>query len=141
MNIKKITWNEVNGLSQVVAVILFVAVFGLGFFLGETYQYHAFMNGIKMGGTNAAIKTGTILDVVYTCKKGTVIEAVYHDGTVDLFLPNQRHIVLPQVLSASGARYANPDESFVFWNKGDTAFITEGKTTTFEDCVVTPMPQ
>jgi membrane-bound inhibitor of C-type lysozyme len=29
-------------------------------------------------------------------------------------------------MSGSGARYANADESFVFWNKGDTAFITEG---------------
>jgi len=29
--------------------------------------------------------------------------------------------------STSGARYANKDETFVFWNKGDTAFVTEGK--------------
>ena len=30
------------------------------------------------------------------------------------------------MMSGSGARYANKDESFVFWNKGNTAFITEG---------------
>jgi len=30
-------------------------------------------------------------------------------------------------MSASGARYANKDETFVFWNEGDTAFVTEGK--------------
>ena len=29
-------------------------------------------------------------------------------------------------MSGSGARYANKDETFVFWNKGDTAFVTEG---------------
>ena len=34
---------------------------------------------------------------------------------------------MPQAMSASGARYANKDETFVFWNKGDTAFVTEGK--------------
>jgi membrane-bound inhibitor of C-type lysozyme len=41
------------------------------------------------------------------------------------------------VLSGSGARYANKDESFVFWNKGDTAFITEGASgeETYSDCV------
>ena len=41
--------------------------------------------------------------------------------------------ICPQV----GARYANADESFVFWNKGDTAFVTEGAadTMTFKDCV------
>jgi membrane-bound inhibitor of C-type lysozyme len=46
---------------------------------------------------------------------------------------------LPQVISGSGARYANADESFVFWNKGDTAFITEGPddndNMTYKDCV------
>jgi membrane-bound inhibitor of C-type lysozyme len=32
-----------------------------------------------------------------------------------------------KISAASGARYANKDETFVFWNKGDTAFVTEGK--------------
>ena len=42
-----------------------------------------------------------------------------------------------QVISGSGARYANADESFVFWNKGNTAFVTEGldEKMTFENCV------
>jgi membrane-bound inhibitor of C-type lysozyme len=31
-----------------------------------------------------------------------------------------------QKRKSSGARYANKDETFVFWNKGDTAFVTEG---------------
>jgi membrane-bound inhibitor of C-type lysozyme len=40
-------------------------------------------------------------------------------------------------LSGSGARYANSDETFVFWNKGDTAFITEGNgKETYSGCVV-----
>jgi membrane-bound inhibitor of C-type lysozyme len=44
---------------------------------------------------------------------------------------------LPQAMSGSGARYANKDESFVFWNKGNTAFITEGAAgeETYSDCV------
>jgi len=42
---------------------------------------------------------------------------------------------LPQARSGSGARYANGDESFVFWNKGDTAFIEEDGKTTYADCV------
>ena len=44
---------------------------------------------------------------------------------------------VPQAMSASGARYANKDETFVFWNKGDTAFVTEGKdeAQTYADCV------
>jgi len=39
--------------------------------------------------------------------------------------------------TTSSRRYANKDESFVFWNKGDTAFITEGASgeETYSDCV------
>ena len=35
------------------------------------------------------------------------------------------------------ARYANADESFIFWSKGDTAFIEEGpsQTQTYKGCV------
>ena len=56
---------------------------------------------------------------------------------MDLKLSDGRSLSLPQVLSGSGARYANKDESFVFWNKGDTAFITEGASgeETYSDCV------
>jgi membrane-bound inhibitor of C-type lysozyme len=38
-------------------------------------------------------------------------------------------------ISASGARYANKDETFVFWNKGDTTFVTDGKET-YSGCAV-----
>ena len=43
-----------------------------------------------------------------------------------------------QTVSASGARYANADQSFVFWNKGQTAFIEENGKQTYSGCVVTP---
>src|SRR5581483_12293852 len=45
---------------------------------------------------------------------------------------------------ASGARYANADESFIFWNKGTTAFITENGQTTYANCSIpgsAPTPQ
>lgn len=141
MNIKDIVWNKVTGLSQVVAIILFVGVFALGFFLGVLYEYHAFVNAMSAAGTSAPATKEATADVTYACKKGASVQAIYREGKVDLFLSDQRHLVLPQVTAASGARYANPDESFVFWNKGDTAFITEGKATTYEDCVAKPLPQ
>jgi membrane-bound inhibitor of C-type lysozyme len=37
-------------------------------------------------------------------------------------------------VSGSGARYANSNESFVFWNKGNTAFIEENGKTTYSNC-------
>ncbi|MCX6702673.1 MAG: MliC family protein [Candidatus Wolfebacteria bacterium] len=47
-----------------------------------------------------------------------------NDTRVDIILSDGRKMSVPRAISASGARYANADESFVFWNKGDTAFIT-----------------
>ena len=67
------------------------------------------------------------------------ISALFFKDKVELTLSDERNMLLMQVVSASGARYANTDESFVFWNKGDTAFVTEGDKTTFADCVKKPV--
>ena len=45
--------------------------------------------------------------------------ARFSDGVVELSLPGDRKVNLPQVVSASGARYT--DGSTLFWNKGDEA--------------------
>jgi membrane-bound inhibitor of C-type lysozyme len=83
--------------------------------------------------TAAAPKTA-----LFTCADSKIITATFYptdDKYVDLQLSDSRNLSVPRAISASGARYANADESFVFWNKGDTAFVTEGDTTTFKDCV------
>lgn len=41
-----IEWNKVTWASQSVAVVLFVGVFALGFWLGVKYEYHAFVNAL-----------------------------------------------------------------------------------------------
>ncbi|HUX35628.1 MAG TPA: MliC family protein [Candidatus Paceibacterota bacterium] len=56
-------------------------------------------------------------------------------GSVDLKLSDGRSMTLPQTISASGVRYANPDESFIFWNKGNGAFIMENNVETYSNCV------
>lgn len=83
--------------------------------------------------TAAAPKVAT-----FTCGDGKSITATFYptdDTFVDLVLSDDRSISVPRAMSASGARYAREDESFVFWNKGNTAFVTESGTTTFDDCV------
>ena len=87
----------------------------------------------------AGIADARTIRAQFTCSDGKTIAAIFHDGPqprVRLSLSDGRHRVLPQARSASGARYANADESFVFWNKGDTAFIEEHGTTTYRDCAV-----
>jgi membrane-bound inhibitor of C-type lysozyme len=73
----------------------------------------------------------------FTCKGGKTIGASFYADKVELKLSDGRSLSLPQAMSGSGARYANKDESFVFWNKGNTAFITEGAAgeETYSDCV------
>jgi hypothetical protein len=53
---------------------------------------------------------------------------------------NLRMVRLKQTLSADGARYANSDESLIFWNKGNGALVLEdGKEKDFTNCVGTPL--
>jgi len=73
----------------------------------------------------------------FKCKDGKSIEATFYADKVDLKLSDGRSMTVPQAMSASGARYANAAESFVFWNKGNTAFVTEGAggNETYSGCV------
>lgn len=60
----------------------------------------------------------------FKCDEISMI-ARFSDGVVEIALPG-RTIALPQVVSASGARYT--DGQTLFWNKGDTAqFEMNGK--------------
>lgn len=54
---------------------------------------------------------------------------------VELTSPGKGGVSLNHVLSASGARYANADESIVAWNKGNTLMIIENGKTTHTNCI------
>jgi putative hemolysin/membrane-bound inhibitor of C-type lysozyme len=74
---------------------------------------------------------------VFACDAGKTVNAVFTSGTqssVKLTLSDGRELSVPQAASGSGARYANSNESFVFWNKGNTAFIEENGKTTYSGC-------
>jgi membrane-bound inhibitor of C-type lysozyme len=78
--------------------------------------------------------------VTYICNDGETIEATFYkgqpkpiepgkppvpSGRVKIVLSDGRNFDLPQTISADGSRYANSDESFVFWSKGDGALVRE----------------
>jgi len=80
----------------------------------------------------------TLIDANFVCQAGKNIAATFHDRVVKLKLSDGRIVELPQTLSGSGARYANSEETLVFWNKGNTAFITESRgEETYSNCVET----
>jgi membrane-bound inhibitor of C-type lysozyme len=86
------------------------------------------------------IASGNLVEIInsvtFNCDESKNIKAVFFNMGVSLVLSDGRKMVIPQVISGSGARYANADESFVFWNKGDTAFVTEGDLTTYNNCAI-----
>jgi membrane-bound inhibitor of C-type lysozyme len=96
----------------------------------------AFGVAILITGSTAAAET-PVARATFDCKDGKSIDATFYADKVELKLGDGRSLSLPQAMSASGARYANKDESLVFWNKGNTAFITEGPAgnETYSDCV------
>jgi membrane-bound inhibitor of C-type lysozyme len=112
-------------MKQLVAIIALIALAVL-IYVGYTYY--------KPGPSEVPTSINT-----FSCEQGKTIGAVFYPNKVSLTLSDGRKMTLPQVLSASGARYANTNESFVFWNKGNTAFITEGETEpqaqTYTNCV------
>ena len=56
--------------------------------------------------------------------------------TLEVTLPDQRTVTLPQDQSASGAKYSNG--SITFWSKGNTALVEEGGEPKWKDCVKLP---
>jgi membrane-bound inhibitor of C-type lysozyme len=119
----KIIWNKVTKLSQFMAIVLFVAVFFVGFFIGREYE-------------NKTILSFPINSVVFKCSNNKVIYADFYKNFVHIKNEQLGSRYLPQTISASGARYSDDNESIVFWNKGNTAFMTEGdpNTPTYKDC-------
>jgi membrane-bound inhibitor of C-type lysozyme len=102
-------------------------------------------------GAALAQAPSPVATVQYSCAQGKTLAAEYFDGPtrtapdgqpipggrVILTLTDGQKLTLPQALSGSGIRYANEGETFVFWSKGDTAFVEEGanQTVTYKDCV------
>lgn len=82
----------------------------------------------------------TLIDTVtYLCDGDKTITASYYKGpeapepqqgepptptgSVEVSLDGSTALTLQQTISASGIRYANEDESFVFWSKGKDALV------------------
>ncbi|MDR3547668.1 MAG: MliC family protein [Candidatus Pacebacteria bacterium] len=138
-----IEWKRVTWYSQIIAIVLFVDVFVMGIWLGMEIDQTRFMSAREMTQaqqtsakpvTQQAPAGSVISSVSYSCDAGKKAQAIYTQNTVNLNLSDGRSMNLLQSISADGGRYTNSDESFVFWSKGSSAFITEGSKTTFNNC-------
>jgi membrane-bound inhibitor of C-type lysozyme len=85
---------------------------------------------------NAKSITATFYEGASTAS-GNATQPPTPRGSVQLVLNDGRSMTLPQTLSADGARYANADESIVFWNKGNGVTFTENGQPTYMGCIKT----
>lgn len=142
-----IEWNRVTWYSWVAALVVFGAAFGIGIWVGmqiaETRNAAEMSNSSNASvSSTTAVKPSTssavIADVSYSCENGKKVEAVYTKGQVRVTTNTGTSITLPQTISADGGRYATANESFVFWSKGNDAFIQQTingvSTTTYANC-------
>jgi len=131
ISFKTVTWY-----SQLIAIILFVAVWYVGFCVGRYWVSPA------RQGTDTPLAQ-VVNAAVFRCSQpaDSFISGVFYKDRVSLTFSSGRRITMPQTLSADGARYSNGTDKFgtgetlVFWNKGNTAFVTENGTTTYDGCV------
>ena len=102
------------------------------FGIGKACAAGAFFNGLC-----APADAGDTVHAPFRCHDGKSVDAVFSNGTVSsvsLALSDGRSLVLPQARSGSGARYTNADQSFVFWNKGNAAFVEEDGKPRYSGC-------
>ena len=84
------------------------------------------------GDTSALILASGVL---FECEGDKALKAEFLESSVRLALSDSRQISLPQTISVDGMRYANTDESFVFWDKDGIAFVEESGVMTYTNCV------
>jgi membrane-bound inhibitor of C-type lysozyme len=113
----------------IVSVFVVVAVIGIGVFI-ITKNPQSPSDDPLMNRDIAIMSTGSFL-----CSNGEPLDIIFTEESAIVAVRDQV-IELPQVIAASGARYANADESFVLWNKGDTVMVQESGETTYDNCVM-----
>jgi len=122
-----------------VALIILAIVIALFIFSTYTPEEPAPVQGTVATATFACAADKTITAAFYrgeVTPPASANEPPIPGGSVALTLSDGRAMALTQTISADGARYANADESVVFWNKGNGVTFTENAQQTYRGCIV-----
>lgn len=133
-------------MNKIAVGVILICIFLIG-----TFLWFQSGNSIKKTTNTATTKVQEI-NASYSCNGGKIIDATFikgepktvksgepplPGGKVNLILNDGRNITLSQTISADGSRYANKDESFVFWSKGNSALILENNIeNNYKGCMV-----
>lgn len=128
---RRISKSKPSNKNMLAAVIVVIAALAIGIGLYKLNQPDYSLTSI----TTMPAPTPTPIVANFTCYGGKSIQATFAGDNVSLVLSDGRKLSLPRAMSADGARYANANESFVFWNVGNTAFTEENNVQTYSNCV------
>ena len=116
----------------VIYILLIVILIVLAFFVFKKNDSYSFLvQATYYCDNNKKIDADFYQGQTVSVKQG---EMPIPSGMVKIVLSDGRNFDLPQTISADGARYANNDESFVFWDKGDESFVLENNEQTYVNC-------
>jgi len=133
----KINWNKRTRFSGILAIILYVGTFAFAFYFGEQYgKAKAILLQFPITNNEIQEDSSDSINATFVCDEGKEIDVLFFEDKAQISLSDGRNFTLLRGISASGARYVNEAETFVFWNKGDTAFIQENDVNTYDNCLV-----
>jgi len=124
----------------IVGGILILVLIGGGFYIFKNYS----SSSSKSESEEVASPTNAPLNKIeknYTCSDDKTIVAIFNNDTdmsADIALSDGTTMNLANIEAASGAKYANKDESVVFWTQGNEAFLEQDGKQTYTDCTVNP---
>jgi len=112
----------------------------------------ALIGKMRMDSSSITPEPSLVAQASYICNEDKTIDASFYkgetipvepgeppipSGSIKIILSDGRNFDLPQTISADGARYANSDESFVFWSKGNGVLVLENNVEkSYIGCVV-----
>lgn len=124
-----------------IAVLALVLLAG-GYFLFKNFSGNNGNSGNGQKNTSQTSGTPTpppFTRVNYKCADDKSIEATFYNEddpkTVSLVTSDGESTSLDQVGSASGAKYASNDDSYVFWSSGNEAYIEQNGQKTYANCI------
>lgn len=123
-----------------ILIVIIIAGFGIWYLAGRPPAPAVTGAGTPIAQASFACDAGKTITASFY--QGESKPSPSHDkppmpgGSAAITLSDGRSMTLSQTISADGGRYANTDESFVFWTKGNGAFVTEGSQQTYTGCIV-----
>ena len=106
-----------------------------------TSSVHAVALALALAAFPACSQEHPGQGVTFACDDGSTIQATFFNRRVKIEKSGTPPLTLSQTISADGARYANGSESFVFWTRGNGAFIEKKEpdgSTRRTHCILVP---